>query len=153
VHENMYRFNAWRFLEIGRRHERAMGMTAVLATLADPEAPAGSLDLAVEAGDSVLSHRRRFTFSTTRDTVIDLLGLDQMNPRSIRYQLDGMSEQIARLPGATANGELSDLSRAMLRCHTDLATRRPEDLDTQALWALRGDIAGLSSLLTEAYMR
>ncbi|OYU48053.1 MAG: hypothetical protein CFE31_13730 [Rhizobiales bacterium PAR1] len=153
VHENMYRFNAWRFLEIGRRHERAMGMTAILATLADPEAPAGSLDLAVEAGDSVLSHRRRFTFSTTRDTVIDLLGLDQMNPRSIRYQLDGMSEQIARLPGAIANGELSDLSRAMLRCHTDLATRRPEDLDTKALWALRGDIAGLSSLLTEAYMR
>jgi hypothetical protein len=41
----------------------------------------------------------------------------------------------------------------VLRCHTALATERPEALDTPALWAIHGQIAGLSDLLTETYLR
>jgi uncharacterized circularly permuted ATP-grasp superfamily protein/uncharacterized alpha-E superfamily protein len=153
VHENMYRFFGWRFLTIGRLHERAMGMTALLATLADPDAPAGALDLAVEVADSVLTHRRRFTMGTSRDTVIDLLALDPMNPRSVRHQVDGLKEQVELLPGANDNGALSPLARSMLRCHAALATEEPETLTTEALWAFRGQIAALSELLTEEYLR
>ena len=76
-----------------------------------------------------------------------------MNPRSLRYQLDALADQIALLPGAEEDGSPSDLMRAMLRLHTDLETARPEDLTTQAIWALRGRIAGLSDLLTAAYLR
>jgi uncharacterized circularly permuted ATP-grasp superfamily protein/uncharacterized alpha-E superfamily protein len=153
VHENMYRFLGWRFLTIGRHHERAMGMAANLAVLADAKAPEGALDLMIEVGDSVMTHRRRFSLQTSRVTVIDLLALDEMNPRSMRYQLDGMAEQLRLLPEADEYGMPSDLTRAMLRLHTDLATTRPEDLTTQAIWALRGRIAGLSDLLTGAYLR
>lgn len=153
VHENMYRFLGWRFLTIGRHHERAMSMAATLATLADPDAPDGALDLAIEVGDSVMSHRRRFSLSTSRATVIDLLALDEMNPRAIRYQLDGLAEQIRRLPGAEGPGQMSNLARAMLRLHTDLVTERPEDLTTEALWELRGRIAALSDHLTETFLR
>ena len=153
VHENMYRFLGWRFLTIGRHHERAMGMAATLATLVDPDAPQGALDLAVEVGDSVMSHRRRFSLSTSRATVIDLLALDEMNPRAIRYQLDGLAGQIRLLPGEDDPGRMSELGRAMLRLHTDLVTDRPEDLTTEALWELRGRIAGLSDHLTEAFLR
>ncbi|MDO9526214.1 MAG: alpha-E domain-containing protein, partial [Gemmobacter sp.] len=153
VHENMYRFTGWRFLELGRFHERAMTMAALLATLADPKAPEGALDLLVEVGDSVMSHRRRFALSTTRETVIDLLGLDSMNPRALLYQLDGMRDQIALLPGAAPEGQLSDLSRAMLRTYSRLATETPETLKTKALWEIRGSIAALSDLLTESYLR
>lgn len=153
VHENMYRFLGWRFLTIGRHHERAMGMTATLATLADADAPEGALDLAVEVGDSVMSHRRRFSLSTSRATVIDLLALDEMNPRAIRYQLDGLAQQVRLLPGEDDPGRMSELGRAMLRLHTDLVTERPEDLTTEALWALRRRIAALSDHLTEAFLR
>jgi len=153
VHENMYRFSGWRFLELGRFHERAMTMAALLGTLADPKAPEGALDLVVEVGDSVMSHRRRFAVATTRETVIDLLGLDSMNPRALLYQLDGMRDQIALLPGAAPEGQLSDLSRAMLRTHARLATETPETLTTKALWDIRADIARLSDLLTESYLR
>ncbi len=111
VHENMYRFYGWRFLSIGRLHERAMMMLEFLAHLADEAAPEGALDLAVELGDSVLTHRRRFAVATTRDTVIDLLALDPLNPRAVRHQLDGLSDQISQLPRATDNGMLSALSR------------------------------------------
>jgi uncharacterized circularly permuted ATP-grasp superfamily protein/uncharacterized alpha-E superfamily protein len=153
VHENMYRFMGWRFLTIGRLHERAMGMLEMLAVLADDKAAPGALDLAIELGDSVLTHRRRFTVATSRDTVIDLLALDPMNPRSVRHQIEALEEQIRMLPGATENGVLSPLTRAMLRCQTDLATQEPETLTTAALWTFRGQVAALSDLLTEAYLR
>jgi len=153
VHENMYRFFGWRFLTIGRLHERAMGMSALLAVLADPEAPPGALDLAVEVGDSVLTHRRRFTMATSRETVIDLLALDPNNPRAMRHQIDGMKEQIDMLPGANDHGALSPLAREMLRCHAALATEAAETLTTAALLEFRGRIAKLSEHLTEEYLR
>lgn len=153
VHENMYRFTGWRFLELGRFHERAMAMAALLATLADEEAPEGGLDMAVEVGDSVMTHRRRFSVATTRPTVVDLLALDPMNPRAILFQLDGIRDQVALLPDAVRDDHMSDLSRAVLRCHTGLVTQRPETLGSADLWALYGRIAGLSDLLSQTYLR
>jgi uncharacterized circularly permuted ATP-grasp superfamily protein/uncharacterized alpha-E superfamily protein len=151
VHENMYRFLGWRFLTIGRLHERAMSMSAMLAELAAPGAPEGALDLAIELGDSILTHRRRFTVATSRETVVDLLGLDPMNPRSVRHQIDALRDQIAMLPDAEVNGVLSPLSAAALLVQADLATATPDSLPTEALWALRARIAQLSELLTAEY--
>lgn len=151
IHENMYRFVGWRFLTLGRLHERAMGMAAALAVLADPGAPEGALDLAIEYGDSVMTHRRSFAVSTTRATVIDLLALDPLNPRSLRRQIDGMREEIDHLPRANEHGALSPLARAALRLHADLATQPPEALTTARLWALRRRIGHVSDLLTRAY--
>jgi uncharacterized circularly permuted ATP-grasp superfamily protein/uncharacterized alpha-E superfamily protein len=151
VHENMYRFLGWRFLTIGRLHERAMGMLAVLAVLAKPGAPDGALDLAVELGDSVLTHRRRFTVATSRDTVIDLLGLDGMNPRSVRHQIDALREQVSMLPDSDENGIPSPLLRAVLRAQADLATATPEQLTTEDIWAIRDRIGEVSELVTGAY--
>ncbi|MFE3835967.1 circularly permuted type 2 ATP-grasp protein [Pseudogemmobacter sonorensis] len=151
VHENMYRFLGWRFLTLGRLHERAMGMSAMLAILADPDMPEGALDIAVELGDSVMTHRRRFAVSTTRETVIDLLGLDEANPRSLRHQIDGLRDQISRLPGAYEGGNPSTLMRAAMRLQVTLATEAPETLGSDAIWDLRAQILALSDLITGAY--
>jgi uncharacterized circularly permuted ATP-grasp superfamily protein/uncharacterized alpha-E superfamily protein len=153
VHDNMYRFTGWRFLEIGRFLERAIAISGNLAVLADPEAPEGSLDLAVEIGDSVMSHRRRYAIATSRETVVDLLALDGMNPRSVLFQLTGLRDQVRLLPNAELNGQMSSLSRAVLRVHAALAVEEPLTLDTAAFWELRVDLGKLSELLTEAYMR
>jgi uncharacterized alpha-E superfamily protein len=153
VHENMYRFTGWRFLIIGRSLERSMTMAGLLASLAAPEAPDGALDMAVEIGDSVMSHRRRYAVSTSRQTVIDLLALDMMNPRSVLYQLTELRDQVAFLPDAEHNGQLSKLSRAVLQMHTALAVQTPETVDDEMLLALRAELAGLSELLSETYLR
>lgn len=151
IHENMYRQLGWRFLTLGRQHERAMNMAAALAVLADPGAADGALEMAVEYGDSVMTHRRSFAVATTRATVIDLLALDGLNPRSLRHQIDGMRAEIAHLPRAEDEGVLSPLARAALRLHADLATAGPEDLTTRRLWALRRRIGHLSDLISRAY--
>ncbi|MFN4154026.1 MAG: circularly permuted type 2 ATP-grasp protein [Paracoccaceae bacterium] len=153
VHENMYRFFGWRFLSIGRQLERASAMTGVLAAFADASAPAGALDLCIELGDSVLTHRRRFSVGSSRETVIDLLALDPMNPRSLRHLIDGLNAQVQALPGAATHGQLSELGRAMLRVQVEIATATPESLTTKALQALRDSLGAISDLLTEAYLR
>lgn len=152
VHENMYRFAGWRFLSLGRALERADRMAGVLAAFADPAAPDGALDLAVEVGDSVMTHKRRFSVETNRATVIDLLALDALNPRSVIWQLSEMKEQIAALPRADVAGQLSDAARSILRLHTGLAVATPEALGTADLSALRKEIAGLSDMLTAGYL-
>ncbi len=153
VHENMYRFLGWRFLKLGQHHERAMGMTAILATLADPDAPEGALDLAVEVGDSVMTHRRRFALVTARDTVVELMALDEMNPRAVRFQLDGIRDQLSHLPGASGRGATIALSRAVAALHGQLDRTSPEALDSAALWAFRAELATVSELVTEGYLR
>jgi len=152
VQENMYRFTGWRFLEIGGHLERAMAMAGTLARLAAPDAPEGSLDVAVEIGDSVMTHRRRYAVATNRATVIDLLALDSMNPRAILYQLTGIRDQVGYLPGAVTHGQLSALSRAVLKAHTGLAVSTPEDLDTEALLAIQREVGTLSELLSDTYL-
>ncbi len=153
VHENMYRFTGWRFLSIGRSLERAIAMSSALAWLADPDAPDGALDLLVEFGDSVMSHRRRYAVTTTRETVVDLLALDTLNPRSVLYHLTEVRDHVAFLPDAVVNGQMSPLSRAALQTHTALAVATPETVDSAALRALVDDIQALSNLVSDTYLR
>lgn len=153
VHENMYRFDGWRFLSIGRALERALGMTGLLAAFAEPSMPEGALDLLVEVGDSVMTHRQRYAIATRRETVVDLLALDALNPRAVLCQLTEIRDLAALLPAATLNGQLSPLTRAILRVHTALAIQTPETLDGRALKALGREIERLSDRLSEAYLQ
>ncbi len=66
VHENMYRFTGWRFLTIGRLLERGLHMTRLLGHMTGPDAPDGALDMLLEIGDNVMTHRRRYNVSTAR---------------------------------------------------------------------------------------
>jgi uncharacterized alpha-E superfamily protein len=152
VHDNMYRFTGWRFLSIGKALERAATMTACLSTLAAPSAPEGALDLAVEIGDSVMTHYRRYTVSTNRDTVVDLLGLDELNPRSVLCQLNDIEAHLTHLPGGGQHRQMTPVTRSVLRARTDLALQTPETLGTKCLHRLHGEIAEMSNQLTLAYL-
>jgi len=153
VHENMYRFTGWRFLSIGRSLERAIAMAGALAALADPEAPEGALDLAVEIGDSIMSHRRRYAVTTSRETVVDLLALDTLNPRSVLYHVNEIRGHIGFLPKAEVNGQMAPLARAALQVHTALAVATPDTVDEAVLRRLIRDIEGLSNLISDSYLR
>ncbi|SNR27509.1 circularly permuted type 2 ATP-grasp protein [Puniceibacterium sediminis] len=152
VHDNMYRFVGWRFLSLGRALERAQAMTRLLADFAAPNAPEGSFDIAIEVGDSVMTHRRRYLIQTNRNTVIDLLALDHRNPRSVRYQVSTARRLVAELPDADVNGELSELARAILRVETRLAVADPATLDTDKLLSMSRSIGRVSDMLTRTYL-
>jgi uncharacterized alpha-E superfamily protein len=151
VHENMYRFAGWRFLELGRRLERAVQIARITGWLTQPDAPDGSLEMLLEIGDSVMSHRRRYSVSAGTQSAIDLLVLDPLNPRSVLFQLTELRTQVETLPGGIDDGQLSPVSKAALQLHTDLMIAEPIDMTPERLDKLAEDISMLSSLIAAAY--
>jgi uncharacterized alpha-E superfamily protein len=103
--ENMTRGHGWRFLEIGRRIERALGTISLLeAAAANHPAAAKLPEPLLEACDSVMTYRRRH-FSTPRlDAVVDMLFRDASNPRSVAFQIGVIRDEIPRLPDRTGAG-------------------------------------------------
>lgn len=152
VHENMYRFTGWRFLSIGRHLERGLHMARLLGHLSVPDAPDGSLDMLIEIGDSVMTHRRRYNVATARLTVTDLLALDQLNPRSIFYQLNEIKTEVELLPNATVNGQYSPFYREVLRIYNMLSLMTPEAMTPDVFSQLESDMENLSDLLAKTYI-
>ncbi|RUU27804.1 circularly permuted type 2 ATP-grasp protein [Mesorhizobium sp. M6A.T.Ce.TU.016.01.1.1] len=150
LHENMYRFTGWRFLEIGRRLERGIQIARTLARLTRAAAPDGALDMMLEIGDSVMTHRRQYPVQAGRRTVIDLLVLDPLNPRSILFQLERLKAEIALLP-AVGEGHMSPAAKEILQLNTAIAIKEPSDMTAKALDDLATEISGLYNSLAKAY--
>lgn len=153
VQENMYRSIDWCFLSFGRALERADWLTATLITFTDAKAPQGSLDIALELGDAILTHRRRYPIESNTGSVIDLLALDPNNPRAVVFQLSEMRELSGHLPGRSQPGRATALTRAVLPLETRLKTSDAGLVGTGTLADLRRDLAGLSDLLSSLYLR
>ena len=47
---------------------------------------------------------------------------------------------------------MSELSRAIMKLHADVAVKTPELLDTNALLAIRDELGLVSDLLTNAFL-
>ncbi len=153
VHENMYRSIGWRFLSLGVSVERAANMATLLAQVTGPDVPFGALDMALEVGDSTMTYRLRYSVSASPETVLDLLALDEANPRALLYHLSRAKDHIAEFPGSIANRRLSPVARQALELHTSLAVEEPETLTPDRLFALREEIWKLSGLLTATHLR
>jgi uncharacterized circularly permuted ATP-grasp superfamily protein/uncharacterized alpha-E superfamily protein len=98
--ENMTRAQAWRFLDMGLRIERAIYICTLLdATLRSPDAENPSLlEAVLEIADSSITFRSRYTLLATVPAVFDLLLLDDKNPRSALFQLNQLAQHFEMLP-------------------------------------------------------
>ncbi len=97
--ENMTRGHGWRFLEIGRRIERAYVVSCWVkkaATLAVSDESV--LMPLLEICDSTMTYRRLHFSRPRLAPVADLLLLNQANPRAVAYQLTALDRQTAQLP-------------------------------------------------------
>ncbi|MBC7476619.1 MAG: circularly permuted type 2 ATP-grasp protein [Pseudorhodobacter sp.] len=152
VHENMYRAAGWQFLTIGRSMERAAMMTDLLAFVADPKAPDGGLDLAIEVGDSIMIHRQRYAVVTSRENVVDLLALDPSNPRSVRFHLGILGKWVDVLHGTRSVGQMRDFERKVRALQDAFEAHTVYTLDTAALLKAHWQILDLSTVLNDTFI-
>jgi uncharacterized circularly permuted ATP-grasp superfamily protein/uncharacterized alpha-E superfamily protein len=146
VMESMTRGQAWRFLDMGRRLERAMNLVyTVRAAFARPcEREAPLLEALLEAADSVITYRRRYLASLQVAPVVDLLLTDQSNPRSVIFQLLLLGEHLRELPrDPTRSGPASPEAIVLS------ASSRLQLIDIVAACAAEGGRAGLMALLDQ----
>ncbi|MBB96581.1 MAG: hypothetical protein CML68_18535 [Rhodobacteraceae bacterium] len=151
VYDNMFRFAGWHFLTMGRALERAGLLTTMLAEFSNPDAPPGSYDLAIEVGDSVMTHRRRYSVDVTRNTVVDLLALDTDNPRSVMFQISQLNEQQAQIPRRAGAPAMTEAARRILKLETRLAVATPEAMSAEDFRAMREDMRGISDAISQIY--
>ncbi len=98
--ENMTRAQAWRFLDMGLRLERAVYLCTLLnATLRSPEADNPSvLEAVLDVADSSITYRSRYTLLPHIPAVFDLVLLDDKNPRSVLFQIEQLVQHFSHLP-------------------------------------------------------
>jgi uncharacterized circularly permuted ATP-grasp superfamily protein/uncharacterized alpha-E superfamily protein len=152
VHENMYRSDGWRFLSIGTSLERAANMCDVLAACLSAGPASGALDLALEIGDSVVSHRTRFQIAANSESVADLLALDPQNPRSVRYHITRSRDHIANLPAQPNEHTMSHVARQVLLLETQLATSEAAMMSPEVLMQVKQDIWTISDTLNAYHL-
>ena len=161
--ENMTRGHGWRFLDLGRRLERALRLLQLLqaASRLDP----GGVELLeplLDTADSVMTHRRRYFARPQWSGVLDLLLADESNPRSVAFQLGVLQAEVAELPPveslAAGPRESELLIRAMTRLQAaDILELGQAEADgpPAALIRLLNDLAldlwAVSNALTHHY--
>ena len=96
VLDGMTRGAGWRFLSIGRRIERLFNLCTALRTACAEGQPHG-LDWLLDLCDSTVTYRSRYLVAPEWLPVLDLLVRDDANPRSVAFQVKGLSEYIAKL--------------------------------------------------------
>jgi uncharacterized circularly permuted ATP-grasp superfamily protein/uncharacterized alpha-E superfamily protein len=151
VHENMYRFAGWRFLEIGRRLERGIQIAGIAGWMTRADAPDGSIEMLLEIADSVIAHRRRYSVTAGPFSALDLLVLDPLNPRSVLFQVAAIREQLESIPGGIDEGQLSVGVKAALRLDTDLQIAEAETMTTEDLGEIGTAIGALAELIAGEY--
>jgi uncharacterized circularly permuted ATP-grasp superfamily protein/uncharacterized alpha-E superfamily protein len=96
VLDGMTRSSGWRFLSIGRRLERLSHLCSTLE-VATREGAAHGLDWLLELTDSTGTYRSRYLVAPEWLPVLDILMRDETNPRSIAFQVKGLTEYVAKL--------------------------------------------------------
>jgi uncharacterized circularly permuted ATP-grasp superfamily protein/uncharacterized alpha-E superfamily protein len=159
VMEGMTRGDGWRFLDIGRRLERALQMTEMLRTgLPEGETAAtGALEAILEIADSSITYRSRYLTSLQADLMLDLLLVDEANPRSIAFQLARLREHVDALPASQNAIRRTEEARTALAILTavqlaDVREIARQDETRVALFSrLVADLSSLSDRLSRAY--
>jgi uncharacterized alpha-E superfamily protein len=150
--ENMTRLAGWRFLELGRRIERAILMGRLTRCFASPGAPEGGLDLLLELADSQITYRQRYVMVAAPAPVIDLIFLDPNNPRSMAFQLDSIEAHLAALPGRSAAGRLSPVQQIAAALATRLRTVDVAAVDEAMILDAEQALMKLSDAISAAYL-
>jgi uncharacterized circularly permuted ATP-grasp superfamily protein/uncharacterized alpha-E superfamily protein len=145
--ENMNRAAGWRFLEMGRRAERAINTMRFARQFAHDEAGSEDLDVLLTLVDCQITYRSRYLVGPLLAPVRDLVVLDPYNPRSAAFQVSALNDHIASLPSLKEGGLIERPHRLAVALQATLTTAEAASLDTKTLFALEQDLLNLADAI------
>jgi uncharacterized circularly permuted ATP-grasp superfamily protein/uncharacterized alpha-E superfamily protein len=142
--ESMVQDVGWTMMDIGKRIERGLALTALLSatltTVRSPGAEQTVTESTLVACESSVIFRRRNLGAVNISAVADLVLLDAENPRSLAYQFERLRVDLKALPGSSGS---SKLERLVDEIGTRLRRMEPADLDGITSDGRRGELADL----------
>lgn len=99
AHDDMTQDDGWRLMMIGRRLERLLSLSAVLARrLVHPATPLRQeLEWLLEIGDSAITYRNRHRAPPVWAFTLDLLVYEERNPRALAFQWHAINTLLIEL--------------------------------------------------------
>ncbi|MBX7166166.1 MAG: circularly permuted type 2 ATP-grasp protein [Pirellulales bacterium] len=162
--DDMTRDQGWRFLDTGRRLERAADLADLLrlgmVDTSGLEAP--RLWAILETSNSLMTYRSRYVFGPDAAPVLDLLLADEANPRSVAFQLAALLQHVQAL----RSSDQADTSEQVRLVRNVFSSVRLADVDAlvrvvdsgkrealaERLAAVTSTMEELSQLLTRRYL-
>lgn len=166
IQESMIRGFGWHFMDMGRRLERCYLISTAIRSLIVPAIPDTDQTKLCEAlllsQEALISYRRRYRARVGVQASLDLVMLDNTNPRSLMYQIERLGEHIRALPQAeTPMHELPSDQRQLLECEASLKLSSLADLSAvtehqreqleQQMVAMSEQMVSLSDIITDKY--
>ncbi len=149
--ENMNRSAGWRFLDMGRRTERAINTCRLARTFASEEATADDLDVLLDLIDSQITYRSRYVTGIALAPVRDMVLLDPFNPRSVGFQIELLNQHIATLPSLQEDGLLEEPRQIIARLTTEIATSVAKNLETSIILAMEQKVSSFAEAVASRY--
>ena len=149
--ENMSQLAGWRYLELGRRIERAIATCRFVRRFAFETDLDSALDVLLELADSQITYRLRYVMVAARAPVIDLVVLDPNNPRSVAYQLARVELHLAALPKRSDDNRLSPPEQIATALATQIRTADAAALDEATFVAAEASLMKLADVIAATY--
>jgi len=162
--ENTTRGEGWRFVDVGRRLERALQLAELLrvAVVEVPPATQPYLQILLQVADSSITYRTRYLSLLRIDLVLQLLLVDELNPRSVGFQLAALVDQFDS-PGDRNDPERRRLEEMAARTLSDVravSTSRIAQRDSEGRFAalevilrqIKANLYEFSEALTGLYL-
>ena len=163
--ENMTRGPNWLFMDLGRRLERAHHLAwLVRQTVGETDArETEHLRIVLEIADSAMTYRSRYLNAFQLVPFVDLLLLDEHNPRSCAFQLAAIENHLRELPRITL-AQRSDVARTIAHeMRNNIANAQPARLAfcegghrpglTELTDSISYEAALLSDAIADAYFQ
>ncbi len=163
--ESMTQTIGWLSLDMGRRIERALLLIwlcrSSLVGASDNWVEQRLLEAILAAAESLITYRGRYRAELHFPTVLELLLLDESNPRALVYQLKRLQAQIRSLPREKLGYRLSPEEQLILEALTQLqlsdtmqlAERSEKMPERQGLEKLLARLAQLLLEISDALTR
>ncbi len=148
AHETMNRREGWRFFDLGRRIERGIGLSRAARRFSTGGGGVDALDLLLDLADGRVTYRTRYLSGTARRPVLDLVLLDEGNPRAVAFQVARIGEHLARLTGRREGELLEPAERIAHRLAAMLETTDAGVFDAEHIEAVETELMAVSDTIT-----
>ena len=162
--ESMVHDVGWTLMDIGKRIERGLGLTALLRATLTTARSLGAEQAITEstlvACESSVIYRRRNSGTVSVSAVADLVLFDAENPRSLVFQLERLRADLKTLPGSSGSSRserlVEDITTRLRRIEpAGLEVVTPDgsrDALAALLTAMHNDLRELAGVITAAHL-